>query len=76
MSAIISNVKRQSDGMVTLTFRRFNEVYAGQIWMRCKARKHTTCAVTDVEIKPGDMAYRPMTNAHNRMYRIAAAVLD
>jgi hypothetical protein len=44
--------------------------------MRCKARKHTTCAVTDVEIKPGDMAYRPMTNAHNRMYRIAAAVLD
>lgn len=74
--ASISRVSRESDGIVTLDFRYLGDSFPGQLWTRCKARKSSTCVVTGQGIEPGDVVYRPVSNARNRMYRIAAKAID
>lgn len=41
------------------------------IWTPGKGRKSSTCPVTDKEIKPGEVCWRPITNAVYRGKRIS-----
>lgn len=47
-----------------------------QLWSLCKVRKYHKCVITGEEIKKGEQAYRPITNAGNRYERIAKAFFE
>lgn len=47
-----------------------------QPWTRCIARKHSDCEISNAEISPGDIVFRPITNARNRMCRVLASEVD
>jgi len=42
-----------------------------QLWSKIKLRKSKKCVVTGEMIEKGSMAFRPITNAINRMDRIS-----
>lgn len=60
-------LKILSTGLVGMYHTKFGQ----QLWSQCKLRKHTTCIVTGQKLKPGDMAFSPITNLGNRMLRIS-----
>jgi hypothetical protein len=69
-------IKRIAEGMVLVTSFDFGDLYVDQLWSSGKARKHSTCILSDKPIKPGDMAYRPVGNAANRSRRMLASEVD
>ena len=46
------------------------------IWSRVKLRKHVQCPIFEIEMKPGDVAYRPIGNQSYRMVRLHAESLE
>ncbi len=61
-----------TEGIAVLDHAR----YGRQVWTRGKARKDCRCAVTGRLIRKGRLAYRPLTNQHNRRERIAPAEIE
>lgn len=43
MSKLLSINARPGEGLALLTVREFGDVYSGQLWSKCKARKHGVC---------------------------------
>ncbi len=60
-----------TEGIALLTHPR----YGRQVWVRSQVRKSCRCAVTGSAIRPGQTAYRPITNSSNRMERICEQVI-
>ncbi len=60
-------VKTLDEGLYGLEHSRWGR----QLWVHTKVRKRHKCAVTGVWIYPGEPAYRPLSNAGNRMVRIS-----
>ncbi len=56
-----------TDGIALIEHGR----YGRQVWVRCQLRKCSVCAVTGRRLLTGATAYRPLTNAANRMKRIS-----
>lgn len=50
---------------------RLSSQYGRQIWAQSTLRKATRCTITCVELPAGTMAWRPLSNARNRMERIS-----
>jgi hypothetical protein len=44
--------------------------WRGLLWTPCKLRKASVCEYTNTKLKPGDSAYRPITNSQHRMHRL------
>lgn len=76
MSKLLSINGRPGDGLASLTVLDVGEVYSGQLWSRCKARKPGVCGVCGESYLPGAEVYRPVSNARNRSMRILAAHID
>jgi hypothetical protein len=64
-------LKRLGDGLVVLDCGEYGE----QLWSQTKTRKPFRCALCNKDGKSGDEAFRPLTNAHNRMERIHTTCL-
>ncbi len=60
-------VKVIGEGLVGLD----HPEYGRQIWSRCKVRKIWDCKASEKRIRPGEGAWRPVTNGQNRMHRIS-----
>lgn len=77
MSARGEILERPGDGLVLLLYtdalRGISDV---ALWSRVRLRKHCRCALTGVELHPGDQAYAPVGNQLYRMQRIAAALVE
>lgn len=59
-------VEKLSEGLISLS----NPVYGNQLWTSCTIKKDKECVISKVPLK-GKVAYRPLTNAGNRMDRIS-----
>jgi len=60
----------ESEGKVRFLVLRHYD-HGTQIWVRAKMRKEWKCRVTEQPIRKGDIAWRPVTDANNRMHRIS-----
>lgn len=58
-------VKTMADGVVGM-----RSVYGYQLFTRCKLRKPKKCAECGVDLRKGEEAFSPLTNAMNRMHRL------
>jgi len=76
MSKLLSINARPSDGLASLTVRDSGELYSGQLWSKCKARKSGVCDASGELYRPGAEIYRPVGNSRNRSMRILAALID
>lgn len=75
MTEILS-VERVSTGLVLIDSMSFGDMHRAQLWSAVKARKSRKCALSGKSIRPGDLVYRPVGNASNRMKRILASEID
>jgi hypothetical protein len=76
-TARVDLVKRFGNGdLVILRFRDGFQAAHETFWTRAKARKPTTCVVTDRPIAKGDEVFRPFGNVAYRMVRIRAEIVD
>jgi len=64
-------VKVLTDSVVVLRWLGETASETDALWSRCKLRKATQCAVTEIDLKSGDTAWRPVGNQDYRMYRIS-----
>ena len=69
---LVYSLKYLCEGLVGLEHIRWGR----QLWSICKLRKDHKCVMTGAEIKKGEQAYRPITNAGNRYERIAKAFFE
>lgn len=76
MSKLLSINARPSDGLASLTVRDSGELYSGQLWSKCKARKSGVCDASGERYGSGAEIYRPVGNSRNRSMRILAAHID
>ena len=76
MSKLLSINERPGDGLAILTVRDFGEVFVGQLWAKCKARKSGVCDASGERYGSGAEIYRPVGNSLNRSMRILAAHID
>lgn len=67
------NFEKKMDGLWLVSGQA--HIYNG-LWVRCKARKATTCAATDQPINPGFIVYRPLTNSKERWQRVHEGYFD
>lgn len=47
-----------------------------QLWTRIALRKPAACWSCGTALEPRDSAYRPITNADNRMHRLCRACVE
>ena len=64
-------VSRLGEGIVGLS-----SSYGDQMFVRSKIRKNNSCELCCASLKPGDQAYRPITNGYNRMHRLCVACVQ
>lgn len=71
----IFHAVRHSDDLVEVSGAT-NGIYAVGLWVKCKARKETLCAITRNRITPGCLVYRPEPAQGHRGKQILASALD
>lgn len=64
-------IKRMNPGLVGLT-----SSHGQQLFTRGKLRKAKSCALCKFPLKPGTLAYMPVTNGYNRMHRLCVACVQ
>lgn len=67
----VGGIEPKADGLAMIAFD--GDV---SLWSRITIRKPTRCAATGVQLKAGDLAYRPVGNPQYRQARIAASAVD
>ena len=69
-------VRVLNDGLVVLRWMGHTSSDTDAIWSRGKLRKPVKCAVTEIEMAVGDLAYRPVGNQDYRSRRISVVLVD
>lgn len=59
------------DASLPVGMMQVRSIYGVQLWVECKLRRAARCEVNSHEIPAGKHAWRPVTNANNRMHRIS-----
>ncbi len=69
---LLYSLIRLGEGLYGLEHIRWGR----QLWTMCKICKDHKCVITDVKIKKGEQAYRPITTDGNRYERIAKTFFE
>lgn len=51
-------------------------LFDGKMWCRSKTRRSFLCRLSKTNIRKGEMAWRPLSNGGDRMYRISDEYLN
>jgi len=72
----IVKAKRITAGILEVDCKYFGEFFANQLWIKCKARKHSKCVKTQRPVDKGAVVYRPFGNKANRSMRVLAEEIE
>ena len=77
MSGRADNIERVAPGLLMVSYAdTLWDAYDRALWTECTLRKDTECALTNLPLKKGERAYRPVGNQQYRMRRISAAAIE
>ena len=75
MATDVGLVKVLSDGLVVLRWMGRTTSPTDALWSKIKLRESVGCAVTGIDLKSGDIAWRPMGNQDYRGRRISDVLM-